>query len=169
MGLPLLASGPVVMALRRRALAARCVALTAVALTALCAAALAFRTTDALLIIAEWLPGAGPMGLTAGASGLYAALATTLGLLLVLLYAPAPPRANGVLLLALTGANGALLADHFLFRYVALEIAALCVLLVPLAERPTPAVDSLARGGYLLLRLGDAGLLGAILILWRAA
>jgi NADH:ubiquinone oxidoreductase subunit 5 (subunit L)/multisubunit Na+/H+ antiporter MnhA subunit len=147
-------------------------------LTALCTAVLAFRTTDASLVITEWLPGAGPMGLTTGASGLYAALATTLGLFLVLLSAPAAPLANKeknrdglfpVLLLALAGANGALLADHFLLRYVALEIAALCIFLAPLAERPTPAVDPSARGGYLLLRLGDAGLLAAILILWHTS
>jgi len=181
-GLPLLASGLIALALlrrlpaARRPLTARIVTLTAVALTALCAVALAFRTTDAPLVIAEWLPGAGPMSLTAGASGLYAALATTLGLFLVLLSTPAPPPASAVLLLALAGANGALLADHFLLRYVALEIAALCVLLAPaaeestpVAEKPTPAADSSARGGYLLLRLGDAGLLGAILILWHAA
>jgi NADH:ubiquinone oxidoreductase subunit 5 (subunit L)/multisubunit Na+/H+ antiporter MnhA subunit len=195
-GLPLLASVLIVTILRRPP-TARCAALAAVALTALCAAALAFYAPDASLVITEWLPSAGPMGLTAGASGLYAALATTLGLLLVLLYVPAPPLASAVkkpiastthiqaseasskekareglfpvLLLALTGANAALLADHFLLRYVALEVAALCILLIPLAEKPIPAADPSARGGYLLLRLGDAGLLAAILILWRAA
>lgn len=173
-GLPLLASGLVALALlrrlpaARRPLAARIVTLATVALTALCAAALAFYSPDASLTIPEWLPGAGPMSLIAGASGLFAVLVNTPGLFLILLSTPAPPLASGVLLLALVGANGALLADHFLLRYVALEIAALCILLAPLAENPTPAVDPSARGGYLLLRLGDAGLLAAILILWHA-
>jgi formate hydrogenlyase subunit 3/multisubunit Na+/H+ antiporter MnhD subunit len=191
-GIPLLASA-VVALLRRWPQAARIVALAAVALTALCAAALAFYAPGASLTVPEWLPGAGPMDLTAGASGLYAALATSLGLLLVLLSAlpesvEHPELVEGcarpdhyslssaVLLLALGGANAALLADHFLLRYVALEIAALCILLAPaaakgapVAEKPTPAADPSARGGYLLLRLGDAGLLAAIPILWRAA
>lgn len=166
-GLPLLASGLVALALRRRPLAARIVTLTAIALTALCVAVLVFHTPDAPLTVPEWLPGAGPMGLIAGASGLYAALATTLGLLLVLLPTPAPPLASGVLLLALAGANGALLADHLLLRYVALEIVALCIFLAPLTEQPSPAVNPSGKRGYLLLRLGDAGLLGAILILWH--
>jgi formate hydrogenlyase subunit 3/multisubunit Na+/H+ antiporter MnhD subunit len=202
-GLPLLASGLIALALLRHLPVARCplavrtATLATVALTALCAAALAFYSSDASLTIPEWLPGAGPMNLTTGASGLYAALATTVGLFLVLLSTPTPPLTDGVkkpaasttrvqvgeasskekahdglfpvLLLALAGANGALLADHFLLRYVALETAALCILLAPLAEKPTPSVDPSARGGYLLLRLGDAGLLAAILILWRAA
>jgi NADH-quinone oxidoreductase subunit L len=72
-----------------------------------------------------------------------------------------------VLLLALSGANVALLADHFLLRYVALEIVALSVLLAPVAEGSRPETNRSARGGYLLLRLGDAGLLVAILILWH--
>jgi formate hydrogenlyase subunit 3/multisubunit Na+/H+ antiporter MnhD subunit len=174
-GLPLLASGLIVTILRRP-LAARCAALAAVALTALCAVVLASYAPDASLIIAEWLPGAGSMGLTAGASGLYAALATTLGLILILPSASASPTATAVLLLALAGTNAALLADHFLLRYVALEVAALCILLAPAAEKstltaksPTPTVDASVRGGYLLLRLGDAGLLAAILTLWHAA
>jgi formate hydrogenlyase subunit 3/multisubunit Na+/H+ antiporter MnhD subunit len=174
-GLPLLASGLIVTILRRP-LVTRCAALTAVASTALCAVVLASYAPDASLVIAEWLPGAGPMGLTAGASGLYTALATTLGLLLILPSASASPTATAALLLALAGTNAALLADHFLLRYVALEIAALCILLAPAAEKsaptaesPAPTVDASVRGGYLLLRLGDAGLLAAILTLWHAA
>jgi formate hydrogenlyase subunit 3/multisubunit Na+/H+ antiporter MnhD subunit len=166
-GLPLLTSAIVIL-LRHRQRAAHNITLAAVASTTLCTAALAFLTPDASFIIAEWLPGAGPMGLSAGASGLYVLLATTLSLFLVLLYTPAPSPANGILLLALAGANAALLADHFLLRYVALEAAALCILLAPAAEGSTPEANRSARGGYLLLRLGDAGLLAAILILWRA-
>jgi len=165
-GLPLV-SGIIVLALRHHPLAARCATLGTIVLTSLCAAALAINLPEESFIIAEWLPGSDPMSLTANPSGLYAALATTAGLGLSLLALPTPPLTNGLMLLALTGANTALMAEHFLLRYVALEIVALCVLLIPLAEKPTPATNRSARDGYLLLRLGDAGLLAAILILWR--
>jgi NADH:ubiquinone oxidoreductase subunit 5 (subunit L)/multisubunit Na+/H+ antiporter MnhA subunit len=119
-------------------------------------------------MVIEWLPGAGPMGLAPAGSGLYAALATAAALSLVLLSPTASSLADGVFLLALAGANVALLADHFLLRYAALEIVALGVLLAPMAQGSSPAANRSARGGYLLLRLGDAGLLVAILILWHA-
>jgi NAD(P)H-quinone oxidoreductase subunit 5 len=166
-GLPLVASG-VVTLLQCRPLAARRLATVAAALTAMCAIPLLSRAGDAPLITITWLPGAGPMGLAPDASGLYAALATAAGLSLVLLSTAAPPLASATLLLALSGANAALLADHFLLRYVALEIVALCVLLASMAEGGSLAANRSARGGYLLLRLGDAGLLVAILILWHA-
>jgi hypothetical protein len=68
------------------------------------------------------------------------------------------------------GGTAALLAEHFLARYVALEVVALCVALAPLAEMREDA-DSAVRGRwaqlvYLVLRVGDAGLLPAILALW---
>jgi formate hydrogenlyase subunit 3/multisubunit Na+/H+ antiporter MnhD subunit len=166
-GLPLVA-GAVVTLLQRRALAARRLATVAAALTAVCAIPLLSHAGDDPLITIAWLPGAGPMGLAPAGSGLYAALATAAGLSLVLLFVPVHPLVAGVLLLALAGANVALLADHFLLRYVALEIVALCVLLAPIAEGSPPATNRSARGGYLLLRLGDVGLLVAILILWHA-
>jgi formate hydrogenlyase subunit 3/multisubunit Na+/H+ antiporter MnhD subunit len=165
-GLPLLGSATVTL-LRNRPLAARRLATGAATLTAVCAVALLSRAGDDPLITIVWLPGAGPMGLSPAGSGLYAALATAAGLCLVLLSTPAPPLASAVLLLALAGANVALLADHFLLRYVALEIVALGVLLTPMAGSSSPATNRSARGGYLLLRLGDAGLLVAILILWH--
>ncbi|MDY7077145.1 MAG: proton-conducting transporter membrane subunit [Chloroflexota bacterium] len=68
-------------------------------------------------------------------------------------------------LLALAAANVAFLTDHFLARYVALEIVALCIGLVLLVEVRNSAGVHLAWKSYLLLRLGDAGLLAAILIL----
>ena len=182
-GLPLLAAGAV-LALCRRPRLARAVALTATGLTALCALALLPHIGDGPAITVEWLPGAGSMGLTTGATGLYAALVTTWGAFLVLLAAPPfippnggergggsaehPPLSAAVTLLALAATNVAFLTDHFLARYIALEIVALCIALVLLVEVRNSA-GRLAWRGYLLLRLGDAGMLTAILILMEAS
>jgi NADH:ubiquinone oxidoreductase subunit 5 (subunit L)/multisubunit Na+/H+ antiporter MnhA subunit len=68
------------------------------------------------------------------------------------------------MLLAWAAAHAAFLANHFLGRYVALEIVALCVALLPLvAFQDSAAGIRLSSAIYLLLRLGDAGLLVAIL------
>ena len=170
-GLPLVAGASMAMALRHtRPQTARRIALTATGLTALCALAPLLFAETGPAVTAEWLPGTGPMGLSAGSSGLYAVLATTLGGFLILL-GTTPlgirfrPLSGAVMLLALAGANAAFLADHFLARYVALEIVALCVALALLVEVRDPAGMRLAWGSYLLLRVGDAGLLAAILIL----
>jgi len=191
-GLPLLTAGAV-LALRRRPRLARAVALTATGLTALCALALLPHAGDSPAFAVEWLPGAGSMGLTTGATGLYAALVTTWGAFLVLLAPPLssppmgrdggipphgeergggsterPPLFGAVMLLALAATNVAFLTDHFLARYVALEVVALCIALAPLVEMRNSAGIRLAWKSYLLLRLGDAGLLTAILILMKA-
>ncbi len=150
------------------------VALTASGLTALCALALLPYAGDGVAIAVEWLPGAGPMGLTTGATGLYAVLVTTWGAFLVLLDATSrsaeyPPLSAAVTLLALAASNVAFLTDHFLARYVALEIVALCIALALLVEVRNSVGSRLAWKSYLFLRLGDAGLLTAILILMVAS
>ncbi len=184
--LPLLAAALVAVALRRaHPSTVRRVVLTATGLTALCALALLPHTGGGPAVAVEWLPGAGPMGLTIGATGFYAVLVTTWGAFLVLLATPPliPPNVGererearnlhplsaAVTLLALAATNVAFLTDHFLARYVALEIVALCVALAPLVEIRNSTGIRLARSGYLLLRLGDAGLLTAILILMEAS
>ena len=145
-------------------------AVTAAGLTAICATALIFRGEGGTAFSVEWLPGTGAAGLTIGPSGLYAAAVTTGAGFLVLL-ATASRSADfrslsgAVTLLALAAANTAFLTDHFLARYVALEIVALCIALAPLVEMRGPDGTRLAWSSYLLLRLGDAGLLAAILIL----
>ena len=190
--LPLLAGALVAVALRRaHPSTARRVALTATGLTALCALALLPHAGDTPAITVEWLPGAGSMGLTTGATGLYAVLVTSWGAFLVLLAPPLssppmggrdggkapnrgergggsaerPPLSGAVMLLALAATNVAFLTDHFLARYVALEVVALCIALAPLVEMRNSAGIRLAWKSYLLLRLGDAGLLATILIL----
>jgi formate hydrogenlyase subunit 3/multisubunit Na+/H+ antiporter MnhD subunit len=173
--LPLLGSALImVMPQRIHPSSAHRVALTATGLTALCALALLPHAGDGLAITVEWLPGTGPMGLTTGATGLYAVLVTTWGAFLVLLGTTSRsaerPRLSGVvMLLALAGANVAFLTEHFLARYVALEVVALCIALALLVEMRNSLGVRLAWGSYLLLRLGDAGLLTGILILVDAS
>ena len=195
--LPLLAGALVAVTLRRaHPSTVHRVVLTATGLTALCALALLPHIGDGPGIAVEWLPGADLMGLTTGATGLYAVLVTTWGAFLVLLAPPfippnsggergggippnggereggsaeRPPLSRAVTLLALAATNVAFLTDHFLARYVALEVVALCIALAPLVEIRNSVGIRLARSGYLLLRLGDAGLLTAILILMEAS
>lgn len=148
----------------------RCVALATTGLTALCALLLLPQAASVPFVAVEWLPGAGAMGITSAPSGLYAALATTAAAFLTLLGAgPSDakfaPLLGAVTLTALGAANVAFLADHFLARYVALEIAALCVALAPAIEARDRAGTRLTWSTYLLLRVGDAGLLAAILVL----
>ena len=171
-GLPILSSALVLfLALRgARPATVHRATLATVGLTALCGLALLPYAEQGPLVMVEWLPGTGPMGLTINASGLYAALGTTWGGFLILLGTTSRkeefhPRSGAVTLLALAAAVAAFLADHFLARYVALEVVALCVALAPLVEIRDPAGAHLAWTTYLLLRVGDAGLLAAILIL----
>jgi hypothetical protein len=122
----------------------------------------------------HWLPGTGAMGLGLGETGFYATLVTVGACLLVLVAARTdmPPATSALTLLALLGGAVALLAEHFLLRYVALEIVALCVALAPLADvgggSESAASGRWARLVYLVLRVGDAGLLVGIAALWGA-
>jgi len=174
-GFPFLASALVAMASRYiHRLTAYRLTLSAIGLTGLLVLALLFHPGNGSHITIEWLPGSGPMGVTTGTSSVYAVLVTTWAGFLALLGTASRssefrPLSGAVMLLALTSANIAFLADHFLARYVALEIVALCVALTPLIEVRDPASTRLAWNVYLLLRIGDAGLLAAILILGNAS
>ena len=180
-GLPLVASALVVIWSRgSRPASARHLTMAATGLTGLCALALLPHVVDGPTIVINGMPGTGVMGLTTGATGLYAVLVTTWGAFIMLLpslssssygmdCAEHPPLSQAVMLLALAGTTVAFLADHFLARYVALEVVALCVAIAPLIEVRRPGGIRLASTSYLLLRLGDAGLLAAILILWSAS
>lgn len=122
------------------------------------------------ILLPVWLPGTGNMSLHTGGVGSYAAVMITgTALLTVLVAPPGRPIIYSLLLVALAGANGALLAGHFLIRYVALETVGLCVAAAPIATLSNR--EGMQRTGfvYVLLRLGDAGLLTAILILAKAS
>ena len=84
--LPLLASTAIAATSRRISPSgAHRVTLTATGLTALCALILLPHAGDGLSVSMEWLPGAGTMRLTAGATGLHAVVVTTWGAFLVML------------------------------------------------------------------------------------
>jgi formate hydrogenlyase subunit 3/multisubunit Na+/H+ antiporter MnhD subunit len=173
-GLPFLTSLVIALFLRRFPRSARGAALFASAATALCATALLPLAGEDPHLVLEWLPGTGPMAFGLGATGLYAALVTTWAAFLALLGTTSsdtevPPLSLALMLSALAAASVAFLTKHFLARYVALEIVALSIALAPLVELRGD------RGGrgfwliYVVLRLGDVGLLSAILILFDAS
>jgi len=178
-GLGLIASSPLtcvllIIAWRRiSARTAQRVALCALGLSGLGMFALLPYAGYTLPIRIEWLPGTGQMEIGLDATGLYAALATTWSAFLAAL---ATRRENNVgstlspvlTLSALTAANVAFLSRHFLGRYLALEIVALSVALAPLIEVRGLDGGRLSTSVYLLLRIGDAGLLAGILILMQA-
>lgn len=128
----------------------------------------------------EWLPGTGPMSIAPGTTGLYAGLVTSWSAFFALLASRRrgsggpSPLGCALTLFALAAANFAFLSQQFLGRYVALEIVALVVAFMPLVEavgaaaRRGPADLRLSTATYLILRVGDAGLLAAILILMGA-
>jgi len=127
---------------------------------------LAYQDYDVHLHV--WLPSAGPMSLHLGGLGGQAALATSTLLLLGLLLSPPADQTSWALLLtALSAANISFLAGDFLTRYVALEILGLGIALAPLAEGLRNGMRK-AKEVYLFLRLGDVGLLIAILVLMEA-
>ena len=127
---------------------------------------LAYQDYEVLLHV--WLPSAGPMSLHLGGLGGRAALATSTLLLLGLLFSPPAGRTSwALLLIALSAANISFLAGDFLTRYVALEILGLGIALAPVAEGLRNGMRK-AKEVYLFLRLGDVGLLIAILVLMEA-
>ena len=168
---PWLSSLIIALSLRGSAKTTRGMALVGSGATAVCATLLLPAAGNGPSIRLEWLPGTGPVTLGLSVGGLYALLVTTWAAFLALLGTvsidrKAPSLSLAAMLLALGAANVAFLTEQFLARYVALEVVALTVALVALVELRD-------RGGsrpfwivYLVLRIGDAGLLTAILILF---
>ncbi len=139
-----------------------------------CVAALSLYAGRDAGIAIEWLSGTGAMTFDLGRSGLYLLLATAAtGCLALLASWPATgqcaPQADGLVLTALAATGVTLLAGHFLLRYAALEIVALCVAFAPLAELRGGRAIWLTCFVYLLLRFGDVGLLVAIQALWAGS
>lgn len=140
------------------------VALTLLMLPAIYTSTTAFRVT--------WLPGVGDLGLYLTRNG-YLLTAIMTGCLFLTISVTfrreveMGPFSAALLLLTLSAANVAFLSKNFLGRYVALEMVGLGIALAPLLEVREGV--RLARWVYVLLRLGDVGLLIAILLLQRAA
>ena len=117
-----------------------------------------------------WIPSTGSMSLSLGATSLYAALVTTGCAFLALLGSSLSNRAasswwKGIWLVALAASNVAFVSGHFLGRYVALEVVGMCIALAPLIELRGVDGPWLAKMVYVILRIGDAGMLMAILLL----
>ncbi len=168
--LPLLVG--VTLALLRRPAAplARRVTVVTFGLVTLCALGLLAYGKHEVQLPVTWLPGTGVLSLHVGGVGLQAALATVLVGLVALVLKSEPRRergalADGLLLIALASGNAAFLAGHFLGRYVALELVALSVALMPLLQHRDRAGWRDAQFVYLLFRVGDAGMLAGILLL----
>ncbi len=163
---PVIVAGLVPLRLRRDSPLLRGLPLFASVAVTLCLAGLLLFVGEAPTVALTWLPGMGEMTFAMERNGLLAALATALALTGVFM---ASQRENpwllGLMLLALAAANVAFLSAHFLARYVALEAVGLVVALAALVG--AGAMPGLRRGGlvYLLLRVGDVGLLAAILLL----
>lgn len=134
----------------------------------LCLMGLLAFTGETPAVAFSWLPGMGEMRFALEQNGLLAALATAAALTGAL-WASRREKENpwllSLMLLALAAANAAFLSAHFLARYVALEVVGLAIALALLVGMG--GLAGLRRGSlvYLLLRVGDAGLLAAILLL----
>jgi formate hydrogenlyase subunit 3/multisubunit Na+/H+ antiporter MnhD subunit len=139
-------------------------------LAALCALALLPFAGQVPDIAVEWLPGMGRMTLDLGVTSLYALVVTVWAALLSISAATASDGlvswlTTALSLFGLAASVVSLLAGHFLLRYVALELVALCVSFVPVVELGNATGARFSRLVYLILRIGDAGLLIAILAL----
>lgn len=151
----------------------RYAALIVTAAALACAMGLLFFGEQDIYLPITWLPGAGPWSLHIGGVGLYAAI-TTLTAALAAQVANCQsgrslsPLLNTIFLIAIGSGNAAFLAGHFLARYLALEIVALCVAAACLVQLRGDIGTRAAGFVYLMLRVGDAGLLGAILLLLDA-
>jgi hypothetical protein len=143
-------------------------------IASVCGVGLLFVGEHDLLLPVAWLPGAGAWSLQIGGIGLVA-LAVTVGSALVARIAilatstDCTPELDAIFLIALGSAAFAFLAGHFLARYLALEIVALCVAAACIVQLRSDAGAQAAGYVYLVLRIGDAGLLAAILLLLGAA
>jgi len=134
------------------------------------AAVAASFSTSPLRFCFTWQPSAGEMCVSFEKSSLLLVLLTSISLLLMIaIYHRQTPKISsqqlGLVLVSISAANIAFLTEHFLLRYAALEAAGLCVVSASLA------LSSSGRRAwnntkliFLNFRLGDIGLLAAILL-----
>jgi NADH-quinone oxidoreductase subunit L len=172
-GVPLLGGlGLLALWLARRISAVNAWRSTAVFISvALLALAAGLVSGKSSLAMGEWLPGMGAMRFDLQVTALIPAIYITLAALLLWLVGCRPTGAGdrmglkaSLALLALATTLASFLAGHFLTRYVALELLGLCVAAAP-AIWGVKGGLSLSGRTYLLLRIGDAGLLAGILLL----
>jgi len=129
-----------------------------------------FFSGTKVTLFPEWWPNSGELYIKLDLAGLVPAFWTTVsGLIFYVISlkesASRTCARDGLFLIVLTAANLAFLAGNFVLRYVALEFAALGIAAVLLLETGRQAGQRL----YLGLRLGDAGLLVAIMMLYATS
>jgi len=137
------------------------------------AAALAASfSTSPLRFCFTWQPSAGEMCVSLEKSSLLLVLLTSISLLLMIAiyYRQAPKISSqqlGLILISISAANIAFLTEHFLLRYAALEGVGLCIVSASLALSPSGRrAWNNTKLTFLNFRLGDIGLLAAILLFY---
>ncbi|GAH43474.1 unnamed protein product, partial [marine sediment metagenome] len=169
-------TGLALLALRRHAKIASRVA----KVSSLCLAALSLllllQAGDGTSARVGWIPGTDTAALTLRAPGVYLAIMAFGALALAQTWraGPSPPESGarywsalahllcGLVVVALT-------VDQFLARYIVLELVALCTVVALALGIPAFRQGLLLWSRYAQLRLGDIGLIVAILLLWRAS
>ena len=133
------------------------------------ATAASFSASPLRLCI-TWLPSAGEMCLYFEKTSLLLVLLVSISLLLVVVIhhhqtSLISSQQLGLALISISAANTAFLTEHFLLRYAALEAAGLCVVGASLAPfRASRRAWDNTKLVFLNFRLGDIGLLAAILL-----
>lgn len=136
---------------------------------------LLLQVGDGKSISLAWIPGIEAASLTLGATGLYLSVTAFFALALTLVWnCERPPPAGGshywpgVAHIMCGLVVAALTLDQFLVRYVVLELIALCTLLTFFVEIASARVSLPLWHRYMQFRIGDAGLMLAILLLDRS-
>jgi len=129
-------------------------------------------STSPLRFCFTWQPSAGEMCVSLEKSSLLLILLTSISLLLMIAiyYRQAPKISSqqlGLILISISAANIAFLTEHFLLRYAALEGVGLCIVSASLALSPSGRrAWNNTKLTFLNFRLGDIGLLAAILLFY---
>lgn len=173
LALPLASAGLLALARSIHPRRVRAFAMAVAGATAVGTIALFPHADSGAVLKLRWLPGTGIMELGLGSTGLCAAAVIAFLLFFALLgslsHEPGlHPASVSIMFIALASTIVALLSEHFLLRYVALELVALCIAFAPLVRLNGQPSYGYAWQTYLLFRVGDAGLLAAILALWSA-
>ena len=141
-------------------------------LAMIASALIASFSASPLRLCITWQPSAGETCLFFEKSSLLLVLLVCISLLLVIIiYHRQNPVISsqqlGLALISISAANIAFLTEHFLLRYVALEAVGLCVVgtSLMLSSTTKKAWDN-TKLVFLNFRLGDIGLLAAILLLY---
>ena len=118
----------------------------------------------------SWLASAGPMCVTFERSALTIILFSSIPLLIILVNRSSSISSvveRGLLLIAYSNLQVALISDHFMLRYAALEFVGLCITAAALLfTSPKEKRWSSTKQVFINLRIGDLALLVAIFLMF---